>query len=306
MNKDRFQGVFASIPTFLTENYEIRYDRMREHLNWLIEHGIREGNAVLLAATGAGEAYFLEEEEHKKTMKLLVETADGKVPTMTGLYELSARAAVRKAKYAADVGVDSLQVNPPHYTLPTDDEVYEYYKSINDAADIGIMIYNSPWCVGFEVRAPLMARLVELDNVIGAKWSSFDFGNFVDVLKKFADKINFIDNMGTVLGHMLGMKGFISDWVNFNPELDLKLWELLKKKDYLGYMKEHDRTHDWMKEVYSSLGWSSFLADGTPLKAVWEAAGLDVGPPFPPQKRIPKEDVAKIREIMLRGGILPK
>ena len=36
---------------------------------------------------------------------------------------------------------------PPHYMVPTDDEVFHHFKAINDAADIGIMLYNAPWAV---------------------------------------------------------------------------------------------------------------------------------------------------------------
>jgi len=293
-------------PFLLTEKYEVRYDRIAEHVNWLIEHGIKEGDGVIMAAGGLGEGYFLNDEEHKKIMKTLVEAADGRVPTMVGLFELDGRAAVKKAKYAEDVGVDFLQVNPPHYTRPVDDEVYEYYRMINDAADVGIVVYNTPWCsMGFEIRAPLMAKLVKLENVAAVKWSSFDFGNFVTVLKKFADEVNFIDNMGTVLGHMLGMKGFISHVANFNPEVELKLWELLKKGKYLEYMKEYDRTHGWQAEVSAAEDITHMgLGEGTTSKGVLEAAGLDVGPPFPPQKRMPKEEVEKIREIMRKSGII--
>lgn len=306
VKKDRVRGVVVSTPTFCTDKYEVRYERIAEHVNWLVEHGIREGDGVIMAAGGLGEGYFLNDEEHYKIMDTLVEAADGRVPTMVGFFELDGRTAVRKAKYAEETGVDFLQVNPPHYTQPVEDEVFEYYRMINDAAEIGIAVYNTPWCaMGFEIRAPLIAKLVELDNVAAVKWSSRDFGNFVDVLKKFADKVNFIDNVGNVLGHMMGMKGFISHVANFNPEVELKLWELLNKGEYMEYMKEHDRTHGWQAEVSAAEDITHRgLGEGTTAKGILEAVGLDVGPPFPPQKRMSKEEVEKIRRIIIKSGIL--
>lgn len=304
--REKLVGVVVSVPTPCDEDYRIKFDQLAEHIKWLIDNGLTTGTGVIMVSGGMGEGYFLNMEQYRKVLKTAVEAAENKVPIMGGLFELNALTAVEKAKYAEEVGVNFIQVNPPHYTMPSDEEVFTYYKMISDNADVGIMVYNTPWAaMNFEIRAPLMAKLVKLKNVVGVKWSSFDWGNFVECLKLFADKVNFIDNMGTVVGHMRGMKGFISSIANFAPEVELKRWELLKKEDYVSYMKESDRVTAWSAEISAAEEVGHIgVGEGTFNNAIMEAVGKPFGPPFPPQRRISKEGVAKIRKAITDCGLI--
>lgn len=50
--KDKLKGIVVSLPTPVKENYEVDYDKFKEHVNWLIEEGMVEGEAVLMGAGG--------------------------------------------------------------------------------------------------------------------------------------------------------------------------------------------------------------------------------------------------------------
>ena len=140
-------GAVVTMPTFCDDNYNLLLEKQRKHINWLIENGMVEGNGVLLIAGGAGEGYFLNDTEWEKLVNLLPEVSQGRVPTMAGIYETSARKAAQKAKYASKAGIDFLQVGPPHYMTPSDNNIFGFYEMINDSADIGIMAYNTPWAI---------------------------------------------------------------------------------------------------------------------------------------------------------------
>lgn len=66
---------------------------------------------------------------------------------MAGIFELSARAAAKKAAYAARAGIDFIQLAPPHYMVPSEEDVFGHYRYVNDHADINIMAYNVPWAM---------------------------------------------------------------------------------------------------------------------------------------------------------------
>jgi len=91
------------VPTFNDKNFNLRLYRSKKHIRWLIDQGIAEGSGVLMIADGLGEGYFLDDKWHGMA-KTVAEAADGKVPTMIGLFELSAKQAAKKARYAADAG----------------------------------------------------------------------------------------------------------------------------------------------------------------------------------------------------------
>ena len=99
-------------------------------MRWLIENGVTNGLGVILIAGGSGEGYFLDDEEWFRLAEVLVEESQGKVPTMIGVFETSARRAAAKARHASDVGLDYIQMAPPHYMGPSEDEVFELQKHL--------------------------------------------------------------------------------------------------------------------------------------------------------------------------------
>ncbi|MDH5687101.1 MAG: dihydrodipicolinate synthase family protein [Candidatus Bathyarchaeota archaeon] len=304
--KDKLKGIVVSLPTPTEEKYEINYDRFKEHVSWLVSEGLIESKAVLMGAGGLGEGYFLTREEHEKIMEALADAANGNVPTMTGIFQSCTKEAVRRAKTAEDVGVDFLQVNPPHYLAPLDEEVYAHFKMINDNADIGIMVYNTPWCaMNYEIKPELMEKLAKLDNVVGVKWTSFDPVNLVTMPKQFSNRLNFIDNSTLIsLAFQLGAKGYISLLGNVAPKAELYLLDLLESRRYEKFDQEYKRLHAW-REVLGSAEEMGFqgVGEGTITKAIFEAVGRPIGPPLPPQRRVRKENLERIKALFRKHKV---
>jgi 4-hydroxy-tetrahydrodipicolinate synthase len=235
-SKDRFKGILLSIPTFADQDHNLLLNRQRIHFNWLIDNGMTEGNAVLMVAGGMGEGYFLEDTEWRALAETAAEEANGRVPTVIGVYELSARRAAGKARQAADAGIDCIQVTPTHYFAPDEKEVFQNYKFINDSVDIAIIPYNAPWAMpnpGFEFSQSLLERFTELENIVGLKWSSYNYRHYLRMIRIFKNRFNFFDT-DRLLSHgaRLGSKGFADDVGNAAPRLSLKKWQLLKERKY--------------------------------------------------------------------------
>ena len=287
--KDKLKGIVLSLPTFNDDKFNLRLDREARHIRWLLDQGLNDTNCVLLIAGGLGEGYFMDDDEWRAMADTVVESTEGKVPTAIGLFELSARRAAKKAKYAADVGIDFLQFAPPHYMVPSDDDVFGHYKYVNDAADVGIMAYNIPWAMpggGFEFRAPLIDRLLELENFVGFKWSSFQIKHYADMLRLYADKLSFINNGGILsLGPRLGMRGFVDFQANVAPRLSLHRWELTQQKkfDELDRLDLEMRIDPFVKTVRPEEQSGGGMGEGPTARLRLKALGMDAGPPFPAQ-----------------------
>ena len=307
--RERLVGVVVSLPTFNDEEYNLQLDRSKLHIRWLIEHGVVEGSGVLMIAGGLGEGYFLDDDEWRAMADTLAEATEGKVPTCIGLFELSARRAVKKARYAADAGIDFLQMGPPHYMAPSEDDVFEHYRYVNDAADIGIMAYNIPWAMprpGFEFTQSLIERFLTLENVEGNKWSSHDPMHFVRIMRLFADKLHFIDNMGLVnLGPRLGMKGFIDFQCNVAPKLSLKRWQLMRKKrfDELDELELKTKIDPFIKVVYpEEQSWSG-MGEGPTSRLRLNSLGMNSGPEFPAQAPLSQAYINGYLRAMEASGV---
>lgn len=306
--RERLVGPIVSMPTFCDDEYNLLLDRQRKHVRWLMEQGIKEGDGVLLISGGVGETYMLHDEEYRTLAELVVEEAKGQVPTMVMIHELGARRAAMKAKWAADAGVDFALLSPPHYSLPTEDDIYEHHKYVNDAADIGIMLYNSYWVMpapGYMYTARLLERLATLENVMSIKWSAPSVPQYLDGLKRFGDRYNFIENMWVFgYGSRYGSKGFIDLHGNAAPRLSLHIWQMMKS----GRHTELDEFH--LKHRFEPFqlpegeppGWSS-VGDGWHALTVLKLLGLDAGPAFPGQALPSDAYVEHQRKMIEASGI---
>ena len=312
--RHRLVGPLIAIRTFRTDDGELNLEKQRRHLRWLIDQGINEGNGVILGAAGGGEGYFMDEDEWKTIVNLTVEECKGRVPCTAGVFELSARAAARKTAYCKDIGFDFVQIAPPHYMAPKEDEVYHHFKAVNDAADIGIVCYNTPWAMPsppFNYTPSLLERFLnDLENVEGVKWFNFDFINWVQVTRLFADELTFINAHPIYplsLPMKLGMKGFFHSDGNLAPRLSLHMWDLWQKKKY----EEFD---DLILKIYIDPvlekkpyrvlePWNS-MGEGPLARSTMEILGCKVGPSFEAQQDVTEEYIRVHTEHYKRSGLM--
>lgn len=308
--KEKLVGVNMSLPTFTDDEHNLLLDRQRKHVRWVIDQGIKEGDGIIIIAGGVGEVYFLEDEEFDALAGLLASEANGEVPTAVMVHETSARRAARKARHAADAGIDFVILCPPHYTLPSEDDIFLYHKYINDSADIGIVAYNTYWSMpgpGYEFGPRLFERFAELENMVGVKWSASDVRNYLGMHKLFGDRFNFIENHRIYsLGARQGMKGFIDWYANVAPRFSLHLWRLLKAGRY----DEYD-------ELWGKFYLEPFIPRGKPeekppptvaesvgITTMLRLMGLDSGPPLPVQAPLPEAYVEHSRSVIDASGII--
>jgi dihydrodipicolinate synthase/N-acetylneuraminate lyase len=308
--RERLVGVVTPLPTFVDSDHNLLPDRQRKHIRWLIDHGIKEGTGVLMGSAGLSEGYLMTEEEFQRIVDVLSDAARGEVPTMVGIFDMSCRIAARKAAYAAKAGIDFIQVAPPHYMLPSEDDVLGHYQYVNDRVDIGIMAYNTPWAMpkpGFDFSAKLLEQFTKLENVVGIKWASHDINHYMRMVRLFSDRLNFIDNLRVFsLGPRLGMKGFIEWWTNAAPRFSLAKWELLQAKKYDEYDQLVLRTQfdPFIKTIRpEEVSWVG-MGEGGPARLTLRLLGLETGPPFPSQVLPSPSFVEAYQRAINASGIL--
>ena len=308
--KDKLVGVVVSLPTFCDNDHQVLLEPLRRHIRWLVEKGLRTGSAVLMGSAGLGEGYFLSHDEFCSIVDVLAEAAAGQVPTMVGIFELSAREAAWKAQYAARAGIDFIQLALPHYMVPSEQDVLNHFRYVNDAADIGIMAYNIPWAMpqpGFDLTARLLEQFSGLEHVVGVKWSCHNIWHYLRMLRLFSERLNFIDNMIILsLGMRFGAKGFIDWYANAAPRLSLKFWELLRDKRY----DEFDALHMKLRfdpnlvavnpEQQNWVG----VGEGPTARLRLQLLGMDSGPSFPAQADMPPSYGDAMRQGIELSGIL--
>ncbi len=315
--KNKLVGPVVVTRTIRTEDGELDLRKQRAHLRWMIDSGLTTGNAVLMVAGGGSEGYFMNDDEWKRIVEMAADVCRGRATSMAGIFDLSATEAAKKARFCEKVGIDLIQVAPPHYALPSNDEVFHHYQIVNDAADVGIALYNTPWAMpapGWEFTPPLIERLVDLRNVEGLKIGTHsDIAHVVRCALLFGDDINFISNSATNLFSAtlslpikLGMKGFIHSDGNVAPRLSLHMWDLWQNKRYEEYDELVLKLYvSAMLHVHpqSNSAWPT-MGEGPAARKGLEAMGMKVGPPFPAQQAVPDSHIDAARERLAGSGIV--
>ena len=109
----------------------------------LIHFHIQNGTNGLVPAGTTGESPTLSHDEHEKVIELCVKESKGKLPVFAGTGSNSTTEAVALTKHAEKAGADGVLVVTPYYNKPTQEGLFQHYKSINDSVGIPIIIYNS-------------------------------------------------------------------------------------------------------------------------------------------------------------------
>jgi len=308
MNKEearkRIRGPVVPVITPFKSDFELDLEVLRENVQFLLDGGMRMGRGVLLAGGAGGEAPMLTVEERKEVAKTVVDRANGKIVVIVGAQHTDPRQVVELSRYAEDVGADAVQLSPPFYYTPSDEDVVRFFRMVAESIGIGIMVYNTYW-LGFNISHQLMARLAELDNVVSIKWSAPNNHAYLMGYRLFAEKMAVIDNTGPVLliwSHMLGATGFITHVASYWPQHELMIWDLLEKGEYVRVKEELAKLnwpwYDFRVKMGEATG-----GEANVIKAAMEMVGLKAGPPRSPTMPLTPEQREELRKILVEGGV---
>jgi len=221
----------------------------------LIHHHIKNGTSGLVPAGTTGECPTLSHEEHHRVIELCVKEAKGKIPVIAGAGSNSTDEAVSLTKYAEKVGADAALVVTPYYNKPTQEGLYQHFKSINDNSSIPIIIYNIPPRSVVDMSVDTMARLFELKNIVGVKDATGDL-NRVDQQKKRMGKdfIQLSGEDGTALEFNLrGGVGCISVTANVATKLCAEFQEATISKNKSNLLSKAKAINEKLMPLHKSL-----------------------------------------------------
>ena len=156
-------SIVALITPFDGEN--LSEDTYIKLINYHLESGT---NGVVPGGT-TGESPTLSHNEHKRIIEIAVKECKGKIPVIAGTGSNSTDEAIELSKFAEKAGSDALLVVTPYYNKPTQEGLYQHYKTINDNVGIPIIIYNIPSRSVIDMSVDTMTRLYELKNIKGVK-----------------------------------------------------------------------------------------------------------------------------------------
>lgn len=210
-----FRGSIPALVTPMTADGALDEGAFRALVDWQIA----EGTHGLVPVGTTGESPTLTHDEHNKVVEWCVQEARGRVPVIAGAGSNSTAEAVALARHAEKVGADGLLVVTPYYNKPTQEGLYAHFRAIAEAVGLPILIYNIPGRSVVDMTVDTMARLYELENIVGVKDATANVGRVTQQRAKMGpDFLQFSGEDITALGFMAhGGHGCISVTANVAP-----------------------------------------------------------------------------------------
>lgn len=224
------KGIIAAMQTPMLEDGRIHEAEMRKQINRQIEAG---ADAIFCLGTN-GEFYIMDKEEKIRVMEIFVEEAAGRVPVYAGTGCVSTKDTIELSLKAQEIGVDVLSVITPYFAALNQDELYEHYKAVAEAAALPIVLYNIPARTGASLAPATVGRLADIKNIAGVKDSSGNFNNILQYIEATKDKEFSVlsGNDALILWTLLaGGKGGITAIANILPEVMVSIYENYVKGD---------------------------------------------------------------------------
>ncbi len=220
----------------------------------LIHFHIDNGTNGLVPAGTTGESPTLSHDEHQRVIDLCIKESNGKIPVIAGTGSNSTEEAISLTTHAEKAGANGALIVTPYYNKPTQEGLYQHYKSINDKCGIPIIIYNIPGRSVIDMSVDTMARLYELKNIVGVKDATGDLDRVKQTLEKMGkDFIQLTGNDDNAFEfNKLGGVGAISVTANIAPKL-CSDFQKFSKSDTDNEMKEAERLDKILQPVHHSL-----------------------------------------------------
>ena len=220
----------------------------------LIHFHIENGTNGLVPAGTTGESPTLSHGEHEKVIELCVKESKKKIPVFAGTGSNSTEEAISLTTHAEKIGADGALIVTPYYNKPTQEGLYQHYKAINDKCGIPIIIYNIPGRSVIDMSVDTMARLYELNNIIGVKDATGDLSRVDLTLKKLGkDFIQLTGNDDNAFEfNKRGGVGAISVTANIAPKFcsDFQKFSKSKKETEI---KEAEKLNDLLQPLHYAM-----------------------------------------------------
>jgi len=268
----------------------------------LINFHLENGTNGLVPAGTTGESPTLSHAEHNKVIELCINETKGKIPVIAGTGSNSTEEAVTLTKHAEKAGADGALVVTPYYNKPTQEGLYQHYKTINDNTSLPIIIYNIPGRCVIDMTVDTMARLFELKNIAGVKDATGDLNRLDQSIKKLGPEfIQLTGEDGLAFEfNKRGGVGIISVTANIAPKLCSNM-QKFSKSDSDKEMKEAEKIDKLLQPVHKALFIES---NPSPVKYAAKLLGLCDDAVRLPLVKIMDVTKSKVKNSLVSANLL--
>ncbi|MBC7781559.1 MAG: 4-hydroxy-tetrahydrodipicolinate synthase [Proteobacteria bacterium] len=210
-----FSGSMVAIVTPMHVDGGLDLDRLRALIDWQIAEGT-EG-IVIVGTTG--ESPTVDYEEHCLLIRTAVEQVAKRVPVIAGTGANSTSEAVELTRYAKEIGAAAGLSVVPYYNRPTQEGLYRHFRTISEAVDLPVVLYNVPSRTLTDLANDTTVRLAQVPGIVGIKDATGDLYRTADLVRRLPSGFCIVsgDDATAMSAMLAGAHGVISVTTNVAP-----------------------------------------------------------------------------------------
>jgi 4-hydroxy-tetrahydrodipicolinate synthase len=188
-------------------------------LNKLVEFHVDNGTDVIVAMGTTGESATLDSKEHVDVVRKIVDFAKDRIPVIAGTGSNSTREAIELTRGSMEAGVDACLLVTPYYIKPTQEGLYQHYRTIAEAVPVPQILYNVPGRTVCDLLPETVERLSHISNIVGIKEATGNLTRAMEILDRCGERLDLYsgDDATAMELILLGGKGDISVTANVAP-----------------------------------------------------------------------------------------
>lgn len=211
-------GTGVALATPFDNNHNVDYTALEK----LINHTLKGQVEFLVVLGTTGETPVLSEPEKKAIIRFVVDKTNGNVPVILGIGGNNTKHIVHELETQDLTGIDAILSVAPYYNKPSQEGLYQHFKTLSTHSPLPLILYNVPGRTGSNIKAKTTLRLAnELDNIIAVKEASGNLEQIMEIIAHKPENFQILsgDDVLTYSILMLGGNGVISVTANAFPKL---------------------------------------------------------------------------------------
>ncbi len=295
------QFIRGVVPPLITPvDAQDRVDR--KSLQNLIEYVIKGGVHGVFVLGSTGEFYGLSAEEKRRAVEITMEQVRGRVPVYVGASEITTRECIRSAKLAEELKAQAVTVLTPVFIKPSEEELYRHFRTVAESTSLPVILYNNPDRTNINMSADLVDRLADVPNIVGAKDSSGDMTLTSEYIRRTRDRgFRVMSGRDTMIFGTLAYGGWgcVAATANVAPPLVVEIYNKFMAGDIKGSLEAQYR----LAPLRIGFGLGSFPVV---MKDALNLMGINMGDPIKPIDHCTKQNMAKLRDILIKMELIKK
>ena len=257
MAHNKFKGLGVALVTPFKPTGEVDYTALRRLLDYQLAGGVD----FLCVLGTTSEAPCLTDDEKQRIKEVVRERVQGQVPILLGC----------GGNNTDDfTGIDGILSVCPYYNKPSQEGLYQHFRTIAAATSLPVVLYNVPGRVGVNMTAETTLRLArDCENIVAIKEASGNFTQIDDIIKNKPENFDVISGDDGITFPLitLGAVGVISVIGNALPKEFSRMVRLALQGDYDAARHIHHQFTELFKLLF---------VDGNPagVKAMLSSMGL--------------------------------